>query len=316
MTRARVRTLTIAVLLLGGRAEGCPCQGSSGPGGSVTTEDERFGASLTETARSVNGAWRPHGEYATLGDGERQASLDVTALAGYRPTPKIEVGAETAFGHESVASPYESSTRTGFGDTTFRVRWDAVDEPMPFSRTTAPWPSVSLVAAVRAPTAARGATSANFSGTTGSVGASASSEGLGAWEASIAAVLQRSVGAEWQLSALGEAAYRFPDSWLGISRHLGPRVFGQLGARYMPSSVVGVGALTDLGWEGDVTYEGAPVPDSSQRLWTISGYVLLKPAETRFKWGFLARTAPPLGNVGKNAIGATSIAVSIGYASL
>jgi len=186
---------------------------------------------------------------------------------------------------------------------------------MPFSRSKLPWPAVSFVATVRAPTAARGATSATFSGTTGSVGASASSEGLGAWEGSFAGVLTKSVGSEWMLSAVGEAAYRLPDSWTGIPRHLGPRVLAQLGARYSPTKVVAFGVLTDFGWEGAVAYEGETVPtNSDQRLWTVLGYFLLKPPGTGFRWGLLARTAPRLDGIGKNAIAATSASVSVGYA--
>jgi hypothetical protein len=310
-----VAAATIALMSLGGRADACPCQGSSGPGGSVTTQSERFGASLTETARWVHGAWRPHGEYASLADGDRQAALGLAALAGYRPVPTVEVAGETAFGHESASSTYVSSTRTGFGDMTLRVRWDAIDQPMPFERSRVPWPAVSLVAAIRAPTAARGATSGTFSGTTGSVGSSASSEGLGAWEGSLAAVFTRSIGSEWMVSTVGEAAYRLPDSWTGIPRQLGPRLFAQLGARYSPTNVVSFGVLTDLGWEGAVSYEGETTPtNSSQRLWTVSGYFLLKPAETGWRWGLLARTAPRFDGVGKNAIAATSAAVSVGYA--
>jgi hypothetical protein len=313
MTPLRVAAFTVALVVLGGRAGACPCQGSSGPGGSVTTQSEHFGASLTETARWVHGAWRPHGEYASLTEGDRQAALDLTALAGYRPIPVVEIGAETAFGHESASFTHLSSTRTGFGDTIVRVRWDALDEPMPFEKL--PWPALSVVGAVRAPTAARGATSATFSGTTGSVGSSASSEGLGAWEGSVAVVLTKSVESRWMVSALAEAAYRLPDTWTGIPRHLGPRVFTQLGVRYSPTNVVSFGILTDLGWEGSVSYEGETTPtDSSQRLWTVSGYFVLKPAGTRFRWGLLARTAPRFDGAGKNAVATTSASVSIGYA--
>jgi hypothetical protein len=313
MTPPRVASAAVALALLGGRAAACPCQGSSGPGGSVTMQSERFGASLTESARWVHGAWRPHGEYASLTEGDRQAALDLTALAGYRPIPVVEIGAETAFGHESASFAHLSSTRTGFGDTILRVRWDAIDEPMPFEKL--PWPALSVVAAVRAPTAARGATSATFSGTTGSVGASASSEGLGAWEGSAALVLAKAVGTQWMLSALGEAAYRLPDTWTGIPRHLGPRGFAQIGIRYSPANVASFGVLTDLGWEGAVHYDGETSPtDSSQRLWTVSGYFLLKPPGTQFRWGLLARTAPRLDGIGKNAVAATSASVSIGYA--
>ena len=48
----------------------------------VTTQGDRFGASLTETARWVHGAWRPRGEYASLTEDERRAALGLTLLAG------------------------------------------------------------------------------------------------------------------------------------------------------------------------------------------------------------------------------------------
>jgi hypothetical protein len=258
--------------------------------------------------------------------GSRQELIDLTALMGYRPVPRLELGAEAAFGHESAALPYTTSTRTGFGDFTVRVRWDVVDEPMPFTPSTPLWPALSVVASVRAPTAAKGTTTIQGSngasvpqggapsGTTGSVGASASSEGLGAWESGLTGILLKSLGEAWQLSALVEGAYRFPDAWTGYSRHLAPRVFGQLGGRFSPAGIVSVGALTDLGAEGDVTIEGDRIPQSSQRLWTISAYFLLRPRATRFRWGFLARTAPPVADIGRNAVRSSSVAVSIGYA--
>lgn len=326
MTGRPAALAAIAVALVAARAEGCPCQGSAGPGGSVTTPSERFGASVTETARAVNGAWGPRGEFASLAPGSRIASLDLTAIAGYRPVSEIEASAEAAFGHESAALPYVTSTRTGFGDLTIRVRWDAVDEPMPFTASPLRWPALSLVWSVRAPTAARGTTTfvgstsssaapnGAFSGTTGSVGASASSEGLGAWEGSFAAVLLERLGTEVQVSALGEAAYRLPDSWTGVDRHLAPRFFTQVGARYSPSEVVSVGALTDFGWEGNVELDGDAVPESNQRLWTVSAYFLLKPPGTGLRWGFLARTAPPVSDIGVNALATTSVGVSMGYA--
>jgi hypothetical protein len=282
----------------------------------VTTSAERFGASLTETARIVAGAWRPSGLYAPLAHGERQWALDVTGLVGYRVVPTIEVSLEAAVGRQALTSPDLSTERTGFGDTTLRARWDALDEPMAYEKTLFPWPSLSVVAALRMPTssAGRGSAESGFSGTTGSVGASASSEGLGAWEPGLGVALARTIAEKWQVSAYAEGAYRFEDSYLGIERHLSPRALVQVGGRYAPTASTGVGVFTDLGVEGDVAYKGETESGTRQRLWTLGAYGYVRVPPTGLRWGALVRYAPPFDHVGLNAARATSFAVSIGYA--
>jgi hypothetical protein len=299
-------------------AAACPCQGSSGPGASVTAAGDIFGASLTETTRFVPGAWRANGDYAPLAPGERQSAEDLTAIAGYRPMPQLELSVETAVGHESFTSPDFHMARTAFGDTTVRARWDAIDEPMPYQHPRIPWPAVSLIVSLRMPTSpsGRGDASNVFSGTTGSVGSSATSEGLGAWEPSIGAAFVRSFDERWQMSAYLEGAYRFPDSYLGVDRHLGPRVLAQLGARFAPTSITGVGLTTDYGWEGNVSYDGRVEKDTSQRVWTVGAFCYLRAEPSRLRWGAMVRYAPPIDGVGKNASQSTSVAVSLGYVFL
>jgi hypothetical protein len=284
----------------------------------VTTSTDRLGASLTETTRFVTGAWRPNGTFSPLAPGERQSSEDITGLVGYRPIAPLEVSVEAAVGHQMFTSPDFDTSRTAFGDTTLRARWDALDEPMPFEKTVLPWPAVTLLLALRIPTSPSGRDGSGnpFSGTTGSVGASASSEGLGAWEPSLGAAFVRSFGDLFQASAYIEAAYRFPDTYLGIERHLGPRVFGQLGARYAPSPATGIGVLTDLGWEGDVAYSGSTQPNTSQRIWTVSAFGYLRAEPSSLRWGALLRYTPPVDGIGMNASQSTSFSVSLGYVFL
>jgi hypothetical protein len=274
-----------------------------------------FGASLTEATRFVSGAWRANGTYGPLGPGERQSAEDLTAIAGYRPMPPLELSVETAAGHQSFTSPYFDQTRTAFGDTTLRARWDAIDEPMPFEHPRFPWPALTLIVSLRMPTSpsGRGDATNPFSGTTGSVGASATSEGLGAWEPSIGAAFVKTFDERWQMSAYVEGAYRFPDSYIGRDRHLGPRVLAQLGARFAPTPTTGVGLTTDYGWEGDVAYDGATAPNSSQRLWTVGAFCYLRAVPSRLRWGAMVRYAPPIDGVSKNASQSTSFAVSLGY---
>ena len=315
---ARTASLVAALCLSTPEALACPCQGSSGPAAGVTSATERLGASLTETTRFVPGAWRANGLYGSLAPGEREASEDVTAIVGYRPIVPLEASVEAAVGHQALTSPDFQTERTAFGDTTLRVRWDALDEPMPFEHPRFPWPALTLLLSLRMPTSpsGRGDPANPFSGTTGSVGASASSEGLGAFEPSLGAAVVRSFGELFQASGYLEAAYRFADSYIGRARHLGPRVFGQLGVRYAPTPTTGVGLLTDYGWEGNVSYDGSSVPDSSQRVWAIGAFCYLRAEPSRLRWGALVRYAPPIDGIGKNASQSASVAVSVGYAFL
>src|SRR5262249_40210652 len=159
--------------------------------------------SLTETTRFVSGAWRPNGTYAPLAPGERQASEDVTALVGYRPVVPLELSVEAAVGRQTFTAREFDSGRTAFGDTTLRARWAVLEEPMPFEHPSIAWPAVTVLLSLRIPTSPSGRDGSEsiFSGTTGSVGASASSEGLGAWEPSLGAAFVRSFGELFQASA-------------------------------------------------------------------------------------------------------------------
>jgi hypothetical protein len=113
----------------------------------------------------------------------------------------------------------------------------------------------------------------------------------------------------------GEAAYRFPDDSIGVERKLGPRALGQLTFRLLPSPETGVGVLTDLGWEGPVSFDGRVREGTAQRLWTVGlfGYLLLPP--TGLRSGVMLRYAPPVDDVSVNAVGATTLSLSIGYST-
>jgi hypothetical protein len=278
----------------------------------VTTSAQRAGFSLTETARVVHGAFRQDGEYSPLTRGSSQRALDLTAIVAGRPAPPLEIAVESSVGREALAVPGYAGSRTGFGDTFVRARFEASDEPMPFEDTRLPWPSVAIIAAVRLPTAAGGEL-AGRSTTAGSVGGSGSSVGLGATEASLAVALARSAGVSWSFSLVGEGAYRFRDDTLGRERHLGPRALVQGGARYSFSPEVGVGGLVDLGWEGDVAYAGVTRAETAQRSVALSAYGYLRARYSPLRWGLLVRHVPALDGLAVNALSTTSLAVSLGY---
>jgi hypothetical protein len=273
---------------------------------------------LTESARIVPGVWTD-GDYRALAGTSRQVSLDFVFALGVRPADRFELGADVAYGRQSVSALGFASQQTGFGDLSLHVRYEAIDEPMPFEQPPLLHPSLAMIVGLRTPSGsleladARGEGGA-MSGTTGSAGASASSQSLGAWEPSIAVELRQTEKARYQLSFVGEGAYRFPDSRLGVDRHLGPRLLAQLNFRYIPSAVWGVGALTDLGWEDAVSIDGMRHQGSGQRLWSVGLYGYVSVAETGFRAGAMVRHAPPLSGVSVNAVGATTLAVSVGYA--
>jgi hypothetical protein len=305
--------LGLTLLAAASSSFGCPCQGSSGPVSGVTTEFEKFGASLAETARVAHGAWHPDGRYDAYSEGTRQTSIDLSLIAGYRPLPPLEASVEMAAGHRSFSTPYVADENTGFGDTTGRVRWDAFEQPMPYENVAFPWPSFTLVASLRMPTATKTQGSLG-SGRTGSIGSSASSEGLGTWEPSLGAVVIREVHPKVHVIGYFEGAYRFPDTWLGVERHLAPRFLAQVGARYLPTALTAIGIFTDLGWEGDLAFGGKTQPDTGQRLWTVGAYGSLRTSFNGLRWGALVRWAPPADGIGKNATGSTTFGVSLGYA--
>jgi hypothetical protein len=117
-----------------------------------------------------------------------------------------------------------------------------------------------------------------------------------------------------QVTLFGETGYRFSDDYLGIPRHLGPRVLGELSARYAPTPGSGVGALVDLGWESEVAYRGVTRADTDQRLLTLGVFAYLRAEPTKLRWGAMVRTSPWFDGAGKNATSATSVGVSLGYA--
>lgn len=301
-------------------AHACPCQGSSGPGAALTTRFQRFGASLTETTRLVHGAWDPEGEYSALGDGSMQWSEDYALALAVRPLDRVEAGVQMAYGWQSVSAPGYETDRIGFGDTTFKLRWEAIDEPMPFEKGLH-YPSLAAVGSVRAPTGTvtrvedPNQSGGVASGTTGAVGATASSQGLGTWELALALVGQKMLlGQRLQLNVSGEAAYRLADDAIGVPRKLGPRLFGQANARYIPSPLWGFGAMTDIGWEGDVEFSGQTRTGTGQRLWGIGAFVYFVMSNVNLRSGLMVRYNPPVNGLNVNAVGATSIALSFGYA--
>jgi hypothetical protein len=271
------------------------------------------------SGRVVHGAWDAEGEYASLQEGSRQWMLDIGATLDYRVLPSVELGLRTGFGHQSVTAPGVDATQTSFGDTLLRVRWEALDEPPPYGGAPVFSPALALVATLRAPTgpvlrAGAAGPVSTASGTTGAIGSSAANQGLGAWEPALALDVQQTLTRRVRLGLLGEAAYRFADTALGIERHLSPRVLGELSATYLVSAAWAAGVMTDLGWEGPVAYDGVRRAGTAMRLWTAGVYAYHSWVEEGLRVGAVLRVAPPVDGISVNAVATTSLGVSVGAA--
>jgi hypothetical protein len=275
---------------------------------------ETVGASLTQSAEWVHGLWNAHGEYTALGEGEHDTRIDWSLAAGYRVSQRWELAAQLAYGKQSLSTRGFASKSSGVGDAILRARWEALDAPMPMSDSP-PWPSVAALFMLRVPTASTDRTSGvGGYGTTRTLGASASSQALGAWELALGADLERALSSTWRVSALGEAALRLPDDALGLERQLGPRVLGQIGLRYVPVVQFAFDLSTDLSWEGDVELDGQTKRGTTQRRWTLGAFASYRVPKTGLRAGALLRYAPPVSGVSVNAIAATALGVSLGYA--
>ena len=295
----------------------CPCRGSSGPGGALTTPLETLGGSFTQSALIVHGAWDPEGSYAALSDGNRQWQVDYGLALGWRAAETLEIGALLAYGRQSASAPGFASERTAFGDTTVRARWEAIAEPMGWM-SGPPWPAVAIISSLRTPTGPvdrpkRANAGRIQGGTTGSVGASATSQGLGTWEPALAVELTRGLSAWWRVTAVGEIAVRLPDDSIGVDRQLGPRALGSLTLTHIPSPLTTVGVSTDLGWEDDVTLDARKRSGTTQRLWNVGAFLTLRLAKTGLRSGILVTHAPAVDSISVNAVGSTSLGVSLGY---
>lgn len=310
----RAAWLPAAAILLGSlRAPACPCRGSAGPSAPLTSQTEHWGVALTQSTEVVHGVWDPYGELRELGADEHNTLIDVALLGAYRPLARLELAAQASYSRHSVVAPGLSADGSGSGDALLRARWDAIDQPMPLH--SSPLPGLALALALRVPTGDQGTdVSGVTSGSTGSVGSSAASTTLGAWELALGVELSKSYGAHWAATLYGEGAYRLPDDTLGIDRQLGPRALGQVGVRYIPAAGVSIGAFSDVGWESEIAFDGERLNGTAQRRVSVGAYTSWRLSPSGLRGGISLRHSPLLDELSANALASTSLAVSLGVA--
>lgn len=281
----------------------CPCSDNPGSSGPLTTTRDRAGIALSESVSAAHGVWDADGRYSRF-DGGR-GSLFWMLAAAFRPVPRLELHAELGAGTSFLrAGGYEAEHR-GLSDATLGLFYDLLDEPMPYER--APWPSLTVLARVRAPSG--GTESAGASGSTDSTGGRS---GLGAYEATLGFRAAKAVS-DWNtLSASAELSLRLPDESLGIERKLGPRAFGMLAFTRRMTPDLSLELLTNLTWEGEVSLRGRRVTGSAQRLWNVDAAAIWT------IWDGLGASAsaggaPPVAFLSRNSLGGVRGGVSLTY---
>jgi hypothetical protein len=295
-------------------AAACPCRGSAGPSAPLTATTERFGVALSQSTEIVHGTWDAWGELHEHGEEESNRLVDYSLLVAYRPFAELETALQLSYANQTVVAPGLAAETSGLGDTVLRARYELFDQPMPMRKS--PLPGVAAALAVRAPTgrdegaAPRGVAS----GTTGSLGSSAASTSLGAWELTLGLELVKSLGVHWEAAAYGEAAFRFPDDSLGVERRLGPRALGQLSARFIPVPDLSLGAFADVGWEDEVTIDEEVVGGTAQRRVSLGAFASWRLSPSGLSGGMQVRHTPLADSLSANVLASTSLSVSLGFA--
>jgi hypothetical protein len=262
---------------------------------------------VTEAAQFVHGYWDAEGDYVPIQGFQRR--LDVFASAAYRALPALELSLGAVFGTSTRVVPGGlNATRTGFGDTMLRGRWDVHESPVPHRRSLLN-PGVALIGSIRAPTASDTTAQQAHSGSHGST----LGEGLGTWEGALAVDLSHALHDDWRIGLLLEGALRAPDEAFGVSRWLGPRLMSQvtLGHHLLPS--LELGALAEIEWEGDTTLAGNTVSGTGRRAVDVGAFVSFVPADSPLRSGFQLRHSPSFDDLGINAVATTQVGVSLGY---
>jgi hypothetical protein len=286
----------LAFLTLSRLGSACAC-GVPGLESALTSPGDRWGVRLTQALSLGHGRWNASGNHRPLAADEHERRYELEALAALRLRARWELSASTSYAHTSLAEGGWSSSLSGLGDTTARARFEAIDETPPH-RSGMPWPALALTASLRAPTA--GATDAvNL--------------GLGAYEIAVTPSLERSISARVRVGLSGLLAWRAPDHSLGASRQLGPRVTTQLTGWYWPRPNLALSLASNLDWEADTTYAGQRLAGSGSRKWQAAAGVSFRPDGSGLRSGLRVVHAPPLPAINANALGDTSIDLSLAY---
>jgi hypothetical protein len=294
-------------------AEACgSCRGPGGAGSALTAPWQRWGVSLTQTMRLGHGIFDSRGGYRSFGPESYDRVIELGASAAVRPLDAVELGATTAFGNVLVGGPSFRSGRAALGDLGLRARWEAVDEPAIDLPGGSRRPSLGFTLSLRVPTGTVDRSGDSGSGPSpGTVGSTATSQGLGTTEVALAIDVRKTFAQRWQLGAVVEGAWRAPDDAIGLHRSLGPRGLVRLMGIMFEGDAT-LGAFVDLAAETDVSYGGRRSPASAQRSLSLGLSASIK-TDVGFRAGLALAHQPAIDGVSMNAVAATGLTTFLAF---
>ncbi len=281
------------------------CRGPGGAGSALTAPGQTWGASLAQTMRLGHGVFDTGGRYRGFGPSSYDRVMEVAGALSYRPFEVLEVEATSAFGHVAVGGPSFHSDRAALGDLGLRVRWEALVEPAIDLPHGSRRPSLGVTLSVRLPTGGVDRSGDVGAGpSAGTVGSTATSQGLGTTEVALAIDVRKTFAQRYQLGAVMEGAWRAPDDSVGLRRALGPRGLLRVMGIVFEGDVT-FGAFVDLAAETDVSYGGRLSTLSAQRSCSVGLSASLK-TDVGFRSGLALAYQPALEGIAMNAVAAVA----------
>lgn len=290
----------LAFLLLGAltlwhaSAAACSCSGQ-GPQSALTRRDQTFGVRGSQRLVLGQGAFNAHGQYRAFAASERDRSAEYALLFAYR-LQRLELSGVLGYGARDVTLGSATERNVGLSDTFLRMRYDSIDEPLPWQ--SGIYPSVAVMATARLPTAsAEGLTP----------------RGLGTAEFAFGISFERGFAGRFRAGLFAELAGRMQDTTLGFTRQLGPRASAELTLAYFATPDLVLSALLGTRWEGNVTVGFRSQSGTAQRLTEIGAAISFQPWTNPLRAGFAQRYAPPIDQLSANTVAALTSEFWLGY---
>jgi hypothetical protein len=262
--------------------------------------------------RLGHGIFDARGHYRSFGPQSHDRVLELAASAAVRPVDSVEVGATTAYGNVLVGGPSFRSGRAALGDLGLRVRWEPLDEPPIDLPGGSRRPSLGLTLSARVPTGTVDRSGDSGSGPSpGTVGSTATSQGLGTTEVALAVDVRKTFAQRYQLGAVVEGAWRAPDDSIGLRRDLGPRGLVRVMGIMFEGDFT-LGAFVDLAAETDVSYGRRRSPASAQRSFSLGLSASMK-TDLGFRAGLALNHQPGIDGLSMNAVAATGLTVFVAF---
>lgn len=292
---SRIALVLLAALTLWTtHVRACSCSGQ-GPASALTRPDQTFGVRASERLVLGQGLFNAHGEYQAFAPNEYDRSTEYALLLAYR-VKRLELSALAGYGARDVALGRAAERNAGLSDTFLRLRYEGIDEPMPWQNSS--YPSLAMMATLRLPTA-------NAEGL--------APRGLGTTEFALGVSLERSFARVVRAGLFAEFGGRLQDTALGFARQLGPRASAELTLAYFATPDLVLSALIGTRWEGNVSVQRRLQSGTAQRLTEIGAAISYQPWSSPLRTGFAQRYAPAIDGLSANTPAALTSEFWLGY---